>query len=142
MTKEELKRLYKEKVLPESKNPYHFEKMEEADSALEAYNPMCGDKYVIWMKNKQGVIDRAAFTGIGCAISKASISLMLRNIEGMNEAEALDFCKKFLLLLEEEEVQLDLPEEALNVLVSLKDFEGRMDCVKLGWESLIKFIEK
>ncbi len=141
MTKDELQELYKRKILPESKDPYHFGFKGEYDAMIDAYNPMCGDKYVIGLKENNNVIDEAFFNGIGCSISKASISLMLRKVEGKTEEAILDMCKNFILLLEDSKPAEDLSDEALDVLVSLKDFDGRMDCVKLGWASLIEFLE-
>ncbi len=141
MTKEKFQQLYKEKIIPESKNPYHFEALKDSTHNIEAYNPMCGDKYSLFINEHNKIIQSAYFDGIGCAISKASISLMLRNVEGKSREEIIQICKQFVASTESENNSIDLPKDALDVLISLKNFEGRMDCVKLGWESLIKYLE-
>ena len=141
MTKEEFQQLFKEKIIPESKNPYHFEALKDSTHNIEAYNPMCGDKYSLFINEDSNIIESAYFDGIGCSISKASISLLLKNIEGKSREEIIKICKHFLASTETENTLLDFPEDAIEVLIALKNFEGRMDCVKLGWESLIKYLE-
>ncbi|MEQ9230261.1 MAG: hypothetical protein RIF46_06225, partial [Cyclobacteriaceae bacterium] len=64
MTKEEIQQLYKVKILPENKEPFHFRKDEKAKEIVKAYNPMCGDKYQIYLGEKTNHFD-----GFGCAIS-------------------------------------------------------------------------
>ncbi len=94
MTKEELEILYREKILPENKNPYHFEEREDFSIKILAYNPICGDKFSIYFNDKDK-FEEQFFSGIGCAISKSSTSLMVKTLEGKNYHEALEICKNF-----------------------------------------------
>lgn len=136
MTKEEIQELYRQQILPENKAPYHFEKVESAVS-VKAYNPMCGDKYELFIGGTPGVLDELHFHGIGCAISKASSSILLRKIEGMSYQDAVRYCQAFLTALDSSDGS-DLSDEELKILVELKNFEGRVDCIKLSWEALLE----
>lgn len=136
MTKEELKHLYREKILPHNKNPYHFDKVENADEKILAYNPTCGDKFTLYLRSDENIVESASFHGFGCAISKASSSILMKQIEGKEKNDIVDLCIRFIDALEN---QGDSPfeDEGLNILIELKNFEGRIDCVKLSWESLL-----
>ena len=120
--------------MPENKNPYHFEK-KDTGTAVQAYNPMCGDKYTLYLDS-----DQAHFHGIGCAISKASTSLLLKNIEGMTDDQQMDYCRSFL-----EAIKNDGPfddfAEPLQVLGELKKHEGRVDCIELSWKALLNHLK-
>ena len=76
MTKEEIQDLYKGHILPENNSPYHFEANNNANTILEAYNPMCGDKYQLYLNLDNNILDPMHFHGFGCAISKASTSTL------------------------------------------------------------------
>lgn len=133
MTKEEIQRLYKEKILPENNEPFHFEKEENAREVVKAYNPMCGDKYQIYLGEKTNHFD-----GFGCAISKASTSLLLRNMEGKSEDQVRELCEQFLNAFETGDGS-GLAEE-LQILVELKNFEGRLDCIQLSWKAVLDYL--
>ncbi len=136
MTKEELQQLYSDKILVHGKDPYHFEKIAYPDVEILAYNPMCGDKYVLQLVKGDDSIQSAYFDGFGCALSKASISILLRKIEGMSIQDAAAFCKDFIHAIDSGS-GIPSDDPALNVLLELRNFEGRVDCIKLGWESLL-----
>lgn len=135
MTKEEIQQLYKEKILPENNETFHFEKVEGAKYVLQAYNPMCGDKYNLYLGEKTNHFD-----GFGCAVSKASTSLLLRNIEGKSTTEAKELCEQFLDSFETGDGK-DLPEE-LQILLELKNFDGRVDCIQLSWKVMLEHLNK
>lgn len=136
MTKEEVQELYKKKILPESKNAYHFEKKDDAGIVIEAYNPMCGDKYKIYLYEKNGIIDNAFFHGFGCAVSKASTSVLTRKLEGMSALKAVELASDFLSSLENNDPNIN--DEQLNILRELINFEGRKDCIELSWKAVQK----
>ena len=134
MNKEEIQAAYKRLILPENRDPYHFE--EKGDLiVVEAYNPMCGDRYDLYLDR-----DEVHFHGIGCAISKASTSLLMREIEGKNKEEVITFCHKFIEAVNSGETSPDF-SEPLNVLISLKAFKGRIDCIQLSWKALLAHLE-
>ena len=141
MTKEEIQALYKAHILPENKLPYHFEANLSANTQLDAYNPMCGDKFHLHLNVKEDRFDEVNFEGFGCAISKASTSILLKKIEGISRGEAKVLCDKFINSLMEESPVEKLGDE-LDTLVTLKDFDGRVDCIKLSWEALLEYLNK
>lgn len=140
MTKEEIQEQYKALILPESKNPYHFEQV-ATNLTVEAYNPMCGDKFVLHLEENDATITSVHFHGFGCAVSKASTSLMLREIEGKRTAEVIDLCEVFITSLDKGEAPRHFPE-GLKVLLELKHFEGRIDCIQLSWKALLEHVKK
>ena len=96
MTKQKLQQLYKSEILPENENPYHFQEPLEASFSIEAYNSICGDKYTLYFDTNEGQIRSVFFYGMGCALSKASISIMCKNIENLNAEDITDLSNKFI----------------------------------------------
>ncbi len=136
MNKEELQATYKRLILPENKSPYHFEKRSDV-LEVEAYNPMCGDKYHLYISDDPEEIH---FHGIGCAVSKASTSLLIKEVEGMTSEEKINFCKAFVRAVDKGETSAKF-SESLNVLIELKTFDGRVDCIQLSWKALLAHLE-
>lgn len=128
--------MYHKLIIEHDRNPFHYEKKETADQIIEAYNPICGDKYKLYLDFENGAIKSAHFHGYGCAISKASTSVLIKKIEGLSVAEALDLCKLFLMQL-----QADSPinhKTDFEAFRAVKKFPGRMKCVTLSWEAFTK----
>jgi nitrogen fixation NifU-like protein len=137
MTREEIQKVYKECILPENRDPYHFQKYENG-ARVKAFNPMCGDHYMLYLTCSEK-IDQLYFHGFGCALSKASSSLMIRSIEGMEKEEAIRFCNLFLKAVDQGDPHPALPHE-LKVLADLTNFEGRVDCIQLSWKALVNHL--
>ena len=133
-----LKQLYQSVILKHNKEPVHFEKNEAATYVLEAYNPLCGDKFQLFFEVRDGVIEELSFHGYGCAISKASASVLVKKLEGRPAAEALELCREFLALLQGEEDQPEAPDEELAAFTAARSFPGRMKCATLSWEEMEK----
>jgi nitrogen fixation NifU-like protein len=91
----DLKALYQEIILDHNKNPRNFKKLENADCSVEGYNPLCGDHYTIFLKLDGDTITEISFQGSGCAISKASASVMSSVLKGKTRAEAEVWFEKF-----------------------------------------------
>lgn len=140
MTKEEVQSRYKGLILPENKNPYHFEVV-AAETTVEAFNPMCGDKYELFLDGKSVSIETVHFHGIGCALSKASTSLLLREIEHKSKEEVMHFIEAFISAEDANKLP-DHFSEALKTLVELKNFGGRVDCIHLSWKALLDQLSK
>lgn len=140
MTKEELQELYKSKIIPESREPYHFQNDLDSEPKVKANNPICGDKYELHFEDSNGKFDNVHFHGIGCAISMASTSFLIREIEGLNMEEAKKLIEDFLIALKGEE-NIELKSEGLKILSELRNFGGRMDCVKLSWEGMKEYFD-
>ncbi len=135
MKRGEIQKLYQSKIIPESREPYHFEEKVDADLIINANNPMCGDKFDLYLDIDKDKIAQVYFHGIGCAISKASTSLLLREISDMGVVEAKEMIKLFLKALNTG--KLEPFNDELRVLLELRNFEGRLDCIKLSWEELL-----
>jgi len=139
----DLKALYQEVILDHNRNPRNFRKMENADRFLEGYNPLCGDRYTIYVKMKGEVIEDISFQGSGCAISKASTSVMGSLLKGKTRAEAEAIFEQFHHLVRGE---LDVPshEEALGKLAAfsgVSEFPARVKCAILPWHTMKSVLE-
>ena len=123
-----------------NRNKHHIE---NPTTVLKGINPSCGDEIELELREKQGVIEDAAFTGIGCAISQASTSIMIDLIKGKTTDEALKLTKIFLGMIMNQIVD----EEQLKVLdvaVALRDIShmpARVKCAALGWHTLENALE-
>ena len=84
----ELDELYQEVILDHNKSPRNFRAMTHANRRAEGYNPLCGDHVTVFVQMENGVIRDISFQGSGCAISKASASMMTAELKGKNEAAA------------------------------------------------------
>ena len=85
---ERLKKLYKEVILEHNDQPFFFEKNENATHVLKAYNPLCGDRFELFFEIKDNQIESLTFHGFGCAISKASTSVLVKKLKGKTIDEA------------------------------------------------------
>lgn len=139
MNKEEFRKLYGEEVLTRNKNPYHFEKVEDPSKTIMAYNPLCGDKFTLFLNEQKHHIKSAYFHGFGCALSKASTSLLMEMIEGKDEREVAKMCKTFLEAVDSGNAE-HLENNVQKIFAEMKNFEGRTDCIKLSWQTLLNQI--
>ena len=137
---ERLKKLYQSVILKHHKEPVHFEKNENATYVLEAYNPLCGDKYQLFFEVESGKVTAISFYGFGCAISKASASVLVKKLEGLPVEEALALCKGFLEMLQSEEEHPLAKDEELDAFTAARAFPARMKCATLSWEEMEKFL--
>lgn len=133
MRREELERLYKELIIPESKKPYHFEKRE--GKAILAYNPICGDKYSIYPDPP------VHFHGHGCALSKASTSLLMQNLENKSSEAIKELILRFINAVRTGDAKEEF-DPGLSTLVALKQYDGREDCILLSWIAMLDYLER
>jgi nitrogen fixation protein NifU and related proteins len=140
----DLKALYQEVILDHNKNPRNFKKLEDADCSVEGYNPLCGDHYTIFLKMDGEVISEIAFQGSGCAISKASASVMSTVLKGKTRAEAEVLFEKFHHLVRGE-MKGETGIEELGKLAAfsgVSEFPARVKCAILPWHTMKNAIEK
>jgi nitrogen fixation NifU-like protein len=140
----EMMQLYQEVILDHNRNPRNFHTMENPTHHLEGYNPLCGDHYHLYLKmNKDHQIDALSFEGQGCAISKASTSMMTSFLKGKNKSEALLIFEQFHQLLTG---KLD-PSSGPHALGKLQIFSGiwkypaRVKCASLAWHTLKNMLD-
>ena len=84
----ELDELYQEVILDHNRSPRNYRAMANANRKAQGYNPLCGDHVTVYLNLEEGVIKDISFQGSGCAISKASASMMTAELKGKTEAEA------------------------------------------------------
>ncbi len=138
MNSSDLKQLYNEVIMKHQKEPYHFEQ-KEGEPSLVASNPMCGDTFKVYLEQQDSRITRAFYHGFGCALSKASASILVKAIEGCELDEVKSFCSNFLAAAEGRKDWHS--SEEIDMLVELRNHGGRMDCIKLAWKALYEYLE-
>src|SRR3989304_3471529 len=95
----DLRELYQQVILDHSKKPRNFQKLDGAHRTAEGHNPLCGDQVTLYVQVEDDVIRRIGFQGSGCAISKASASMMTDSVKGKTTAEAQGLFERFHDLL-------------------------------------------
>ena len=118
----DLRDLYQEVILDHNKRPRNFGQLKEPERSAEGYNPLCGDKLIVHLGLKGDVICEIAFTGSGCAISKASASLMTESVKGKTLAEVRTLSGRF--------------QEMVTAA-----YPARVKCAVLAWRTLRAAIE-
>jgi nitrogen fixation NifU-like protein len=134
----DLRELYQEVILDHNKRPRNFQKLEGANRTAEGYNPLCGDQITVYLSVEDDVIKDISFQGSGCAISKASASLMTTSVKGKTQAEAeVLFDRVHTMLTGERDTAVD-PHELgkLAVLSGVCEFPARVKCASLAWHTL------
>ena len=135
-----LRDLYQQVILDHNRKPRNFRVLEGANRTSEGYNPLCGDQLTLYLNVEDGVIKDAAFQGKGCAISKASASLMTAAVIGKraDEAEAL-FQRVHAMLTADAASPGDTAAEGvgkLAVFAGVREFPSRIKCAVLPWHTL------
>ncbi len=135
----ELKELYQQVILDHNKNPRNFRKIENANHFAEGYNPLCGDRLNIYVELEDGRIKDISFQGSGCAISKASASLMSSIVKGLPVEEAEKLFEKFHAVITGKITDEENIEELgkLAVFAGVKEFPSRVKCASLAWHTMV-----
>ena len=129
--------LYQDLILDHQKNPRNFGELTGANHHADGYNPLCGDKIALDLKlNGEGVIEDVKFKGSGCAISKASASMMTMALKGKKAAEAEKMFSQFhdMVMGKEGAKTADLGK--LKVFAGVRDYPARVKCASLAWHTL------
>ena len=139
----ELRELYQQVILDHNKNPRNFKKLDKANHIAEGYNPLCGDKINLYLIIEDDVVKDVSFQGSGCAISKASASLMSSIVKGKNKVEAEKLFEKFHDLVTGKLTDETEIEELgkLAVFAGVKDFPARVKCASLAWHTLMSALQ-
>jgi nitrogen fixation NifU-like protein len=132
----ELTDLYQEVILDHNRRPHNFRVIDPASAKQEGYNPLCGDRLTVYLTVNDGVITDVAFQGSGCAISKASASLMTDAVKGKTVEEARALFERFHEMITSAP-DSPLPDLGkLSVLAGVRDFPTRVKCAGLAWHTL------
>ena len=135
----DLSELYQEVILEHNRKPRNFKEMNNATHSAEGYNPLCGDKFKVFLRINNDVIEDVSFLGSGCAISKASASLMTAKIKGITKEKAeelFDHVHRMLTGKIEHPDQVSQLDQ-LEVLSGVCEFPMRVKCATLAWHAML-----
>jgi nitrogen fixation NifU-like protein len=135
----ELRDLYQEVILDHNRTPRNFRKLASPTRAAEGYNPLCGDRVTVEIALEGDMIRDVGFQGSGCAISRASASLMTAHIKGKLVAEAEAAFARFRAMLTENPAGGDAAAAQLGKLAvfeGVREFPSRIKCATLPWHTL------
>jgi nitrogen fixation protein NifU and related proteins len=139
----ELRDLYQEVILEHSKAPRNFKKLANANHHAEGFNPLCGDRFTVYLDLEGDTVRDIAFQGSGCAISKASASMMTQSIKGKTIAEAERLFENFHKFVTTHE-HADSDSTGLGKLAvfsGVAEFPARVKCATLAWHTLQAALE-
>ena len=139
----DLRELYQQLILDHSKKPRNFVKLEGANRTAEGHNPLCGDVVTVYLQLEDDAIQKIGFQGSGCAISKASASMMTDSVKGKTTAEAETLFERFHELVAGEASKAGNPSELgkLAVFSGVREFPVRVKCATLAWHTLRAALE-
>jgi nitrogen fixation protein NifU and related proteins len=128
--------LYQEVILDHNRRPRNFHALADASHSAEGYNPLCGDRLTLYLKMADGVVQDVSFEGAGCAISKASASLMTDAVKGKSIVEAQALFERFHRMVTTPPEQPVEDMGKLSVLAGVREFPVRVKCASLAWHTL------
>ena len=137
-----LHELYQEILLEHNNKPRNYRKLEDANRQADGYNPLCGDQITLYLKLEDDVIADVAFQGVGCAISRASASMLTQSIKGETLAKAEEIFNGFHALITDPDADVDYDLLGdLEMLSGVSAFPTRIKCAVLAWHTLNAAIE-
>jgi len=136
-----LRDLYQEVILDHNRSPRNCHLLEDANSTTQGFNPLCGDKITLYVKEANGIIEDISFTGTGCAISVASASLMTDYLKGKTVTEANHIFHLFHAMVTEDDHEAEKALGKLSVLAGVHEFPARVKCATLAWQTLRAALE-
>ena len=129
--------LYQEILLEHNSKPRNFRKVEEANQSADGYNPLCGDQITLYLKVVDGVIDDVGFQGTGCAISRASASMMTQSIKGQSVERAKEIFDAFHYMVTQPGGALYSDTLGdLEHLSGINQYPTRIKCAVLAWHTM------
>jgi nitrogen fixation NifU-like protein len=128
--------LYQEVILDHNKSPRNFRVLSNANRKAEGYNPLCGDHVTVYLHLNNGVIEDITFQGSGCAISKASASLMTAELKGKTEQAAEDLFEGVHKMLTGDPAADSEKVGKLKILAGVCKFPARVKCASLAWHTV------
>lgn len=136
----ELDELYQEVILDHNRSPRNFRTMDHPNRQAQGYNPLCGDQVTVYLDLENGVIKDISFQGSGCAISKASASMMTAELKGKTETEAKELFENVHKMLTGELSENGLAGAKgmgkLAILSGVCKFPARVKCASLAWHTV------
>jgi nitrogen fixation protein NifU and related proteins len=137
----DLRELYQELILEHSKAPRNYRQLAEANCKAEGYNPLCGDHFTVYVQTSGDWIQDISFQGSGCAISKASASMMTQSLKGKTTHEAKELFENFHRTVTGEKNGASGQLGKLSVFAGVAEFPTRVKCATLAWHTLEAALE-
>jgi nitrogen fixation protein NifU and related proteins len=133
----DLRELYQELILEHSKKPRNYREIANPTRKVEGFNPLCGDHFTVYLEMDGETVKDLSFQGSGCAISKASASLMTQALKGKTRAEAEQLFTRFHDLVTGK-AQNGSGEDLgkLAVFSGVSEFPVRVKCASLAWHAM------
>ncbi|HLW86329.1 MAG TPA: SUF system NifU family Fe-S cluster assembly protein [Candidatus Sulfotelmatobacter sp.] len=139
----DLRDLYQEVILEHSKAPRNYRELQNPDRKAEGFNPLCGDHFTVYLQMQGDTIQDVVFQGSGCAISKASASMMTQALKGKSRQDADELFHRFHDVVTGQASvngsQLELGK--LAVFSGVSEFPTRVKCATLAWHTLQAALE-
>ena len=141
---DELRDLYQQVILDHNKDPKNYGKPESASHKSEGYNPLCGDKVKVYLDVKEGIIEDVHFEGSGCAISKASASVMTTILKNRTVKDAKQIFRSFQeMITSDVNTEIDLEKVGkMAVFAGVREFPTRVKCAGLPWHTVLAALEE
>src|SRR4029450_11833681 len=140
----ELSELYQQVILDHNKKPRNFRKPENTNHSAEGSTPLCGDKLTVYLDLESDLVKEVGFEGSGCAISKASASMMTQAVKGKSKEQAENLFQEFHSMFTGE--PNEEPEENslgnLKIFAGVREFPVRVKCATLPWHTLHAALNK
>lgn len=134
----ELNDLYQEVILDHNKNPRNFREIENATHQADGHNPLCGDQLKVFLNLENDKVTDVAFVGSGCAISKASASMMTQSLKGKTKVEAETLFDEFHRMVTGK-LDIETDENSLGklrIFAGVLEFPARVKCASLSWHTV------
>ena len=134
----DLQELYQEVVLDHNRRPRNFKRPDHVNRTAEGFNPLCGDQVNVYLNVEDDVITDVGFEGVGCAISKASTSMMTESVKGKTTAEAEEIFSAFRAMVTgkaDGASDVELLGD-LEVFQGVSQYPARIKCATLSWHAL------
>ena len=140
----ELSELYQQVILDHNKKPRNFHKLETANHSAEGYNPLCGDQLHVYLQLEDDQVKDISFEGSGCAISKASASMMTQAVKGKSKQEAEMLFDEFHRMVTDQLDEENDPNHLgrLKIFAGVRQFPVRVKCATLAWHTLRAALER
>ena len=140
----ELSELYQQVILDHNKKPRNFRKIEAPTHTAEGHNPLCGDQLTIYLDLENDQVQDVSFEGSGCAISKASASMMTQAVKGKTKQQAEDLFKEFhaMVTADSDQSESDSGLGNLRIFAGVREFPVRVKCATLPWHTLHAALNK
>lgn len=139
----DIEELYQEIIIDHSRNPRNFGELDSANKTAEGYNPLCGDQITLYIELEDKLINKIKFSGSGCAISKASASLMTEAINEKTKSEAIIIFNNFRQMITkatDKNFDSDILGD-LEILKGVSKFPARIKCATLSWHTLKSILD-